>query len=161
MTCETWVKVYFFAYGYPVFPSGSDGKESACNAGDQGLIPGWGRYPGEAKWLPTPVFWPGQSHGRRSLAGPNPWGRKESDMVERLPHTHWDTIPRQLTFLNAGKTGLLSKVCNRVWDQFANGWDFTQREVVIWKALEDYKLPINKRQIELAPVSSLADSAPW
>ena len=29
------------------FPGGSDGKESACNAGDQGLIPGLGRSPGE------------------------------------------------------------------------------------------------------------------
>ena len=27
-------------------PSGSDGKEFACNAGDSGLIPGWGRSPG-------------------------------------------------------------------------------------------------------------------
>ena len=30
------------------FASGSDGKESACNVGDQGLIPGLGRSPGEA-----------------------------------------------------------------------------------------------------------------
>ena len=29
------------------FPAGSAGKESACNAGDLGLIPGLGRYPGE------------------------------------------------------------------------------------------------------------------
>ena len=29
------------------FPGGSDGKASACNAGDQGLIPGSGRSPGE------------------------------------------------------------------------------------------------------------------
>ena len=28
------------------FPSGSDGKESACNAGDLGSIPGLGRFPG-------------------------------------------------------------------------------------------------------------------
>ena len=28
------------------FPGGSDGKESACNAGDQYSIPGWGRSPG-------------------------------------------------------------------------------------------------------------------
>ena len=28
-------------------PDGSDGKESACNAGDLGSIPGLGRYPGE------------------------------------------------------------------------------------------------------------------
>ena len=29
------------------FPDGSDGKESACNPGDLGLIPGLGRSPGE------------------------------------------------------------------------------------------------------------------
>ena len=29
------------------FPGGSDGKESACNAGDLGSIPGSGRSPGE------------------------------------------------------------------------------------------------------------------
>ena len=29
------------------FPGGSDGKASACNVGDQGLIPGLGRSPGE------------------------------------------------------------------------------------------------------------------
>ena len=29
------------------FPGGSDGKESACNAGDPGSIPGLGRSPGE------------------------------------------------------------------------------------------------------------------
>ncbi len=28
------------------FPGGSDGKESACNAGDLGLITGFGRFPG-------------------------------------------------------------------------------------------------------------------
>ena len=34
------------------FPGGSAGKESACNAGDLGLIPGLGRYPGEGKGYP-------------------------------------------------------------------------------------------------------------
>ena len=29
------------------FPGGSDGKESTCNAGDLGSIPGLGRSPGE------------------------------------------------------------------------------------------------------------------
>ena len=28
--------------------------------------------------LPTPVFWPGEVHGQRSLAGYSPWGRRES-----------------------------------------------------------------------------------
>ena len=31
---------------------GSDGKESACSAGDGGSIPGWGRSPGEGNGNP-------------------------------------------------------------------------------------------------------------
>ena len=39
------------------FPDGSDGKESACNAGDPGSIPGWGRTPGEGKGYPLQQSW--------------------------------------------------------------------------------------------------------
>ena len=34
------------------FPGGSDGKESACNAGDVGSIPGLGRSPGDGNGNP-------------------------------------------------------------------------------------------------------------
>ena len=34
------------------FPSGSDDKQSACNAGDAGLASGWGRNPGEGNGSP-------------------------------------------------------------------------------------------------------------
>ena len=34
------------------FPGGSAGKESACNAGDLGSVPGLGRSPGEGKGYP-------------------------------------------------------------------------------------------------------------
>ena len=34
------------------FPGGSDGKESACSAGDPGLIPGSGRSSGEGNGNP-------------------------------------------------------------------------------------------------------------
>ena len=34
------------------FPAGSAGKESTCNSGDLGLIPGLGRSPGEGKGYP-------------------------------------------------------------------------------------------------------------
>ena len=62
------------------FPGGSDGKASACNAGDLGSTPGWGRFPEEGQ--PTPVLLPGKSHGWKSLVGYSPWGYKESDMTE-------------------------------------------------------------------------------
>ena len=68
------------------FPGSLDGKESTWNAGHLGSIPGWGRSPGEANWLPTPVFWPGEFHGQRSLARYSLWGHKESAMAKRLTH---------------------------------------------------------------------------
>ena len=36
------------------------------------------------RWHPTPVLLPGKSHGRRSLVGCSPWGRKQSETTERL-----------------------------------------------------------------------------
>ena len=57
------------------FPGGSNGKESACNAGDLGSIPGSGRSPGR-KWQPTPVLLPGEFHGGRSLVGRSPQGHR-------------------------------------------------------------------------------------
>jgi len=47
----------------------SIGKDSACSAGDLGLIPVLGRSSRRRKWQPTPVFLPGKSHGQRSSAG--------------------------------------------------------------------------------------------
>ena len=40
------------------------------------------------QWHPTPVLLPGKSHGRRSLVGCSPWGRRESDTTEWL-HFHF------------------------------------------------------------------------
>jgi len=36
------------------------------------------------KWQPTPVFLPGESHGRRSLVGCRPWGRTELNTTEAM-----------------------------------------------------------------------------
>ena len=88
------------------FRYGSARKESACNAGDLGSIPGLGRSREEGKGYPlqytglensmdcivdgvaeldtteqlslhfTSVFLPGKFHGQRSLAGYSPWDHK-------------------------------------------------------------------------------------
>jgi len=52
------------------------GKEPPANAEDMGLISGVGKIPWSRKWQPTPVVWPGKSHGQRSLAGYSPRGTK-------------------------------------------------------------------------------------
>ena len=64
------------------FPGGSDGKESACNAGGLGLIPGLGRSSGGGHGNPLHDSYLENPHGQRSLAGYSPWGRKMLDMTE-------------------------------------------------------------------------------
>ena len=67
-----------------VIQGGSDGKESACNAGEHGFDPWVKKIPCRRERLPTPVFLPGLSHGRRSLVGHSSRGCKESDTTEQL-----------------------------------------------------------------------------
>ena len=75
------------------------GKESACNAGVPGLIPGLGRSPWRRDRLPTPVFMDlhggsdGKSHGWRSLVGYSPCGHKELDMTEGLHFLSFSFLP--------------------------------------------------------------------
>ena len=66
------------------FPDGPVGKESTCNAGDLGLIPGLGRSPGGGHGNPLQYSCLENPHGQRSLLGYSPWGPKEADMTERL-----------------------------------------------------------------------------
>ena len=68
------------------FPGSSDGKESACNTGDLGSIPGLGRSPGEGT-VTHSWFLPGEFHGQRSLAGYSPWGHRELDTTEQITQT--------------------------------------------------------------------------
>ena len=51
-------------------------KEYACQAVDVSFIPRSGRCPREGNGKPTPVFFPGKSHGQKSLVGCSPWGCK-------------------------------------------------------------------------------------
>ena len=66
------------------FPGGSDGKKSACNARDPGLIPGSGRSTGEGTGNP-----PQYSHLQNSTD--RPWGHKKLDTTKQLTHTHTHT----------------------------------------------------------------------
>ena len=64
------------------FSGGSDGKESACNSGDQGLIPGLGISPGGGHGNPHHYSCLENLQGQRSLVGCRLWGRTESDTTE-------------------------------------------------------------------------------
>ena len=68
------------------FPGGSDGKESACSAGDLGSIPGSGGSTGEENGNLLQCSCLENSKG---LVGYSAWCYQESDTTERLS-THED-----------------------------------------------------------------------
>ena len=63
------------------FPGSSDGRESACNVGDLGWIPG--RSSGEGNGNPLSIL-AGKHYGQRSLVGYSPQGHTELDTTVEL-----------------------------------------------------------------------------
>ena len=76
-----------------VFSDGSNGKESACNAGDSGFDPWLRKILWRREWQPIPVFLPEEFHGQRTLVNCSPWCYKELETTKQLthPHTHTHT----------------------------------------------------------------------
>ena len=70
------------------FPGGSVSKESVCNAGDLGSVPGWGRSPGGGHGNPLQYSCLENPYGQRSLEGYSPWGCKVLYTIEQLTHTY-------------------------------------------------------------------------
>ena len=66
------------------FPDGSDSKESACNAGDLGLIPGLGRSPEEGHGNPLQYSCLENPPRTEEPGRLQSMGSKELDMTERL-----------------------------------------------------------------------------
>ena len=89
----TWLYHYLYILYIYGFPGGSDSKESACNTGNPGLIPGSGRSPGEGNGNPfqyscleNPMdrgAWQASVHGHR--VGHN-WEINQLTLL--LSHTH-------------------------------------------------------------------------
>ena len=69
---------------YGCFPCGSAGKESACSTGDQGSIPGLGRYPGEGNGNPLQYSCPKNPMDRGAWQAIVHGVAKELDTTERL-----------------------------------------------------------------------------
>ncbi|CAI9154609.1 unnamed protein product [Rangifer tarandus platyrhynchus] len=88
-------------------PGGTDGKESACNVGDPGSIPGSGRFPREGNGYPLQYSCLENSTERGAW-----WATihviAESDMTK---HTKW-----QLAFL----PGHISRLKDKEWDSKAH-----------------------------------------
>ena len=71
------------------FSGGSDGKESACNVGDLGSIPGLERSPGGGHGNPFQYSCLENTNGQKEPGGLQSMGCKDSDTTELLSaHAH-------------------------------------------------------------------------
>ena len=98
------------------FPGGSDSKESACNSGDLGSIPGSGRSPEEGNGNPLWYSCLESSMDRGAYTGYSPWGHKELHMTDRLTLFPFSCLARDqrcptLPCLLGLRLGLLISIC--------------------------------------------------
>ena len=73
-----------FLIKFTGLPRWLSGKESTSQCRRPKFNSWVGNIPWRRKWQPIPVFFPGKSHGQRSLVGYSPWGHKELDTTEQL-----------------------------------------------------------------------------
>ena len=66
------IKYSYWAYNFEDFPGSTSGKEPTCQCRRCRFNPWSRKIPWRRASWPTPVFFPGESHGQRSLAGYSP-----------------------------------------------------------------------------------------
>ena len=89
----------------------AQGKESACNARDVGLISGLGRFPGEGNCKPTPVILTWEIPWTEEPGAYSPWGFKRVEHNSETKQQQFRAGPRKLGQLKMSPWGLLSQVC--------------------------------------------------
>ena len=71
---------------------------NAGEAGNECIVPGFGKIPWQRAWEPSSVFLPGEFHGQRSLASYSPWRCQELDMIDLDTHTTYPVFKRECSY---------------------------------------------------------------
>ena len=92
------------------YQGSTGGKEPACQCRRhkrREFSPWVRKIPHRRKWQPTPIFFPGKSHGQRSLVGYSPWAHKELDTTE-LQNTTTHTYACKINPISVHKQEVLN-----------------------------------------------------
>ena len=117
------------------FPNSSAGKESACNVGDLGSIPGLGRSPGEGKGYPL------QYSGLENSMDCIVYGVAESDTTERLSLTHSTLYYRAFPMTQQVKNPPAMQETQEMWVCFVGWEDPLEEEMVNHSSIFSWKIP--------------------
>ena len=106
------------------FPGGSDGKDSACNAGNPVSISGLGRSPGEGNGNPLQYSCLENPMDRRAWRANSLWGCKESDTAEWLTlFTSCELSSFPGVQVNSGIYLAFRGLCKPGWKQVFYSWN--------------------------------------
>ena len=108
-----------------------------------GFSPWVGKIPWKREWIPTPVFWPGEFHRQRSLAGYGSWGRKGLDMTEQLSHVHTQHFKIFATAASDFSVALSVFVCTGCYNKNTIGWVAYKQHRFISHSSGGWKLKIS------------------
>ena len=97
------------------FLGGTDGKIVCLQCWRPEFDPWVGKIPWRRKRQPTLALSPRKFHGWRNLVGYSPWGRKESDMTERLHFLSFSFTVKISITLNKGVPPVQSKMVKISW----------------------------------------------
>ena len=139
-------------YGLPWW---LNGKESACQCRRHRFNPWVRKIPWRRKWQPTLVFFPGESHGQRTLVGYTPWGH------QRVRHDLATKQPQQNLSLNEFYHNLFLRLLS-----FTHLWHFARKKIflLLFSPFQQNFVPLGslrcilssfKRWAQLWPLSRL------
>ena len=146
--CLSLVHILYLSSSFKGFPHGSAGKESACNAGDLGLIPGVERSPGEE----YPLQYSGLENSMDYII------HEVAKSQTRLRDFYFLPLKYRpsLTFHNGGKQSLFSTTCLLytffchctvsqlcIFSAFTNDKSKVQYSISVWWAFHTYTNSLN------------------
>ena len=111
------------------FPGGSDTRESACNGGDLGLIPGSGRFL-ERKMATHSSILAWRICGQRSLKGYSPWDHKVGhDWIVRIK---WKRFTYKIKIFATPNASVEEQLINHhkkkcLWNISKRKWQFSRK----------------------------------
>ena len=117
------------------FPGGSDGKESTCNAGDLGWIPGLGRCPRGGHGKPLQYSCLENPHGQRTLVGFQSMGlqRVGHDWATKPSTVHVSKQLEHMALRTKSQTRSGPLYCLSQWPTWVMGASHTQLSVLLSK----------------------------
>ena len=130
-------------------PRWLSGKEYVCQCRRRRFNPLGGKILWKRKWQHTLVFFPGQSHGQRSLVDYSPWGCKELVTPKQLVHgvTKSRTRLSDWTELNwAAECAQWIRVCLPMQGRWV--WCLVQENFTCWEAAQPQLLSLSAATTE-------------